>query len=372
MDSGANFSEVNRMNKPQILCFSLFLCLPVFVYAQQPATATGSAAQSEPASAPVAENSEGSIKLDVVVTDKPGKPVTGLEMKDFTLTDNKQPAKILSFQTVDGTVQPADPPVEVILVIDTVNMPYLEVTFARQEIAKFLLQNGGHLAQPVSIQVFTNQGLDSQSEPSTDGNALAAQANQLDNRLRTLGRSASGNGASERFRLSIQAMGSIADSEAKKPGKKLLIWAGEGWPMLEVPNFQITSKAQQQYFDAIVSMSTLLREARISVYSISQSGYGMDSSHYEDFLKGVKSTNDASAPNLALKVLAIQSGGRVLGPDNNLAGQINTCVQDASAFYTLSFDPPRANKPNEYHDVKVQVGKPRLKAHTSTGYYNQP
>jgi hypothetical protein len=55
-----------------------------------------------------------------------------------------------------------------------------------------------------------------------------------------------------------------------------------------------------------------------------------------------------------------------------LAGQINTCVQDASTFYTLSFDPPRANKPNEHHDLKVQIDKPGLKAHTSTGYYNQP
>ncbi len=341
------------MIKPRILCLFLFLCLPVFVCAQQPATAAGAAAQSEPASAPLAENSEGRIKLDVVVTDKPGKPVSGLEMKDFSLMDNKQPAKILSFHAVDGTVQPADPPVEVILVIDTVNLPYLEVAFARQEIAKFLLQNGGHLAQPVSVQVFTNQGMDFQSDPSTDGNALATQVNQIDNRLRTLGSSAAGNGASERFRLSIQAMGSIANNEATKPGRKLLIWAGEGWPMLEVPNFQVTSRAQQQYFDAIVSMSTLLREARISVYSISQSGHGMDSSRYEDFLKGVKSTNDASAPNLALKVIAIESGGRVLGPDNNLAGQINTCIQDASTFYTLSFDPPHASKTNEYHDLKV-------------------
>jgi hypothetical protein len=38
----------------------------------------------------------------------------------------------------------------------------------------------------------------------------------------------------------------------------------------------------------------------------------------------------------------------------------------------LSFDPPRADRANEYHDLKVQVGKPGLVARTSTGYYNQP
>jgi len=73
-----------------------------------------------------------------------------------------------------------------------------------------------------------------------------------------------------------------------------------------------------------------------------------------------------------LKVLAIQTGGRALPPDNDLAGQISACVQDAGAFYTVSFNPPLADKPNEYHDLKVEVDKPGLTAHTDTGYYNQP
>src|SRR5271169_5442806 len=44
----------------------------------------------------------GLIKLDVVVTDKSGKPVTGLEPTDLTVLDNGQPSKILSFQAFDG------------------------------------------------------------------------------------------------------------------------------------------------------------------------------------------------------------------------------------------------------------------------------
>jgi hypothetical protein len=71
-----------------------------------------------------------------------------------------------------------------------------------------------------------------------------------------------------------------------------------------------------------------------------------------------------------LKVLAVQSGGRVLPPSNDLASEIDSCIQDANAFYTISFDPPRADKKNEYHDLKVVVDKPGLKALTNTGYYN--
>jgi hypothetical protein len=55
-----------------------------------------------------------------------------------------------------------------------------------------------------------------------------------------------------------------------------------------------------------------------------------------------------------------------------LTAQINRCIQDAQAFYTLSFDPPPAAHANEYHDLKVTVGQTKLNARTSTGYYNQP
>jgi hypothetical protein len=73
-----------------------------------------------------------------------------------------------------------------------------------------------------------------------------------------------------------------------------------------------------------------------------------------------------------LKVLATQSGGNIFGPDNDMKAQINRCAQDASAYYTISFDPSPAAQANEYHDLKVVVGQPKLTARTRNGYYNQP
>jgi hypothetical protein len=93
---------------------------------------------------------------------------------------------------------------------------------------------------------------------------------------------------------------------------------------------------------------------------------------YGSYLKGVKTADGAYPPNLDLKVLAVQSGGRVLGPGDNITEQIDRCIEDAQAYYRLSFDPPPADGPNEYHDLKVQIDKPKLTARTSTGYYNQP
>jgi len=320
---------------------------------------------------------EGRIHLDVVVTDAAGQPVLGLEPPDFRLLDDNQPRKILSFRSSDGIAVKPNPPVEVILVIDTANLPFQLVSFTRQEIAKFLRQNGGHLAQPVSIMLLTDAGLRIQPRPSADGNALMTVLDQIEGGIHTINAAMGAEGDLERFQLSVRGMTAIAENEARRPGRKLLIWVGPGWPMLDSAKYALSEKDQRRYFDSIVELSTRMREARMAVYSVSAPDAGLGASLdrmflYQDFLKGVKSPRQTDSGNLALKVLALQSGGRILGPDNDLAGQINRCIAEANTFYTLSFDPPRAEHADEYHDLKVLPGQPGLTVRTSRGYYDQP
>jgi hypothetical protein len=167
VDFARNFGKANPVSKSHSAFLVLFLCLPTLASAQQNVAPEEPAAQSQdaPASAVV----EGRIKLDVVVTDKSGKSLSGFDLKDFTLLDNNLPSKILSFHAIDGTVQKAEPPVEVILVIDTVNIGIVSVNTMEEEVDKFLRQNGGHLAQPVSIFEFTNTGGKFLPGPSTNG-----------------------------------------------------------------------------------------------------------------------------------------------------------------------------------------------------------
>jgi VWFA-related protein len=312
------------------------------------------------------------MHIDVVVTDKSGKPVSGLELKDFTLLDNKQPAKIVSFRAVDASAQKPDIPAEVILVLDAVNLDNLAARLSRDEMVKFLRQNDGHLAQPVSVFLFTDEGMKVLLQASTDGNALAAQLAQTESGLRSLGRASGGYGDIERLQLSIKWVAQIADAESKRPGRKLLLWAGPGWPLLDRPDLVQSNKGQQQTFNEIVKLSTLMREAEMTLYSVSVGDPGPGTFLYEGFLKGVKTADKANPSELGTKVLAVQTGGRVISPDNDMAAQIARCVQDASTYYTISFDPPRADKANEYHDLKIEVDKPGLTARTNTGYYNQP
>jgi VWFA-related protein len=359
------------MSQLERACLSLFLFLPALACAQQnpPQAALAGAPQK---ARPAFVSPKGSISLDVVVTDKAGKPVSGLEPGDFALLDNGQPQKILSFQAFDGIATRSTPPAELILVIDAINLPHPQAASAEKEVERFLLRNGGHLAQPVSIYLLSAGALSVTSAPSTDGNALAAQLANKKN-LRVIGQNKvdanmnfflATQGRIYQSQSALTALGAIVLEERRKPGRKLLVWIGPGWP------------AGVNSFDWITEFSTRMREARIALYSITSWPYRVGEFPYQNYLQGIQSARQVSsdylAQALALEVLATQSGGRVLDPDKDLAGLIEKCAQDAPAFYTLTFDPPRTDVVDEYHGLEVQVARPELAAGTRTGYYDQP
>jgi VWFA-related protein len=318
------------------------------------------------------------ITLDVQVTDKSGAPVRGLQKQDFTLLDDKQPANILSFRAVDnGAGSTADPPVEVILVVDAVNASFQAVSYERSELRKFLLQNGGKLTLPMSLVIMTDTGTTMQNGFSRDGNALAALYDQYDTGLRSVTRSAGVYGAVERFDASTKTLTSLVAYEGTRPGRKLMIWFSPGWPMLSGDNVKLSRKTGSQIFNSIVALNTGLRQARVTLYSIDPLGQadegGSRISDYKNFLKGVTSPSRVAVGDMSLQVLAVHSGGRVLNSTNDLTAAIAECITDADSFYVLSFDAARADQTfDEYHALAVTVDKPGITARTRTGYYAQP
>jgi len=317
------------------------------------------------------------ITLDVVVSDKSGKPVPGLQQQDFTLLDDKQPQTILSFRAGDlamnETSKAADSSLQAILLVDAVNTSFRSVGNERLALQKFLQKDEGRLLIPTSLVLFTDTS-QALSAATLDGNTLLDTLNANQSGLRSIGRAQGFYGAQERLQLSLGTLETLASHLATQPGRKLLIWLSPGWPLLSGPNVQLSAKNQEWLFRNVVGLSTELREARITLYSVDP--LGADDSmgqrfFYESFLKGVDSANNVQNGNLALQVLAAQSGGLVLNSSNDIASLIANCLPDAQAFYTLSFDSPRADHPNEYHSLQVKISKPGLTARTRTGYYAQ-
>ncbi len=306
-----------------------------------------------------------------MVTDKSGNPVSGLQQQDFTLLDDKQPQPIVSFHATEGT---GDLPLQAIVVVDAVNTPFQAVALERSGLDKFLHAGGGELPLPMSLIVLTDKSA-GQSPTSQNGNDLAISLAAQEGTLRTINRSQGYYGGIERAQISVSALEQIIGNLQSQAGRKLLIWLGPGWPILSGPQVQLTSKTRMQLFRTAVDLSAGLREARITLYCINPngpSGSMQSDFYYEDFVKGVTTANHMQNGNLAAQVLGVQTGGQIINMSNDLPDSLNRCLADRKAFYTITFNAPAADHPDEYHTLQVKINKPHLTARTRTGYYAQP
>jgi VWFA-related protein len=357
---------------------ALTFCLACTAFAQQGAAPASSQEPSHPELShrpvPGPGASQGKIKIDVVVIDEAGQPVAGLTQQDFTLFDHKTPRPILSFRAVNGVLGEgvAEPPVEVILLLDATNTRVEAVGYERDQVEQFLRRNGGRLMQPTSLMIFDDQDVKGRLRPTRDGNQLADELKRAGATTHSVPLTAQTE--SDRVTMSLNALKRIMGTAKANAGRTMLIWVGAGWPMLEDPRYQFSKQDYAFFFDRVVTISGELRESRVTLYSI----YPTDPSaelgiqHYRNFLRAAPSVDQVRPGNLALPVLAIHSGGQVLDAPADLGDEIASCIAEAKFYYTLGFDPMNAKRVDEYHELVVRVDRPGLKARTVAGYYGEP
>ena len=393
-----------------------------------PGTLSGPNVHRNPAGSAV--ELEGLIRLDITVTDQAGRPVAGLGRDDFTLLDNGRPQEIVAFRPVSNQHDQADTPISVLLLIDTLDLSWNLAAFEREQVVKFLRQNGGHLAQPVTIYSLESSGFFLLANPTRDGNALA-KAVEYDKPLNGLLFVPPSNSP---VLAGLRAIGTIASMETLKPGRKLLLWVGPGSlrPGLTdsligsgtggYPNgifdnrepeaigtridpgsavtrtivaAKTSPKEREDIFGKIYWLSTLLRHAHISIdtFSVGEdnetpalaqihaqqtaaterpSDQILYTDAWKPFLADAPSAQQVSMMDLYKKVLTVQSGGLVLPSERDLAQQMTRCIADAGSYYTLTFDPPPTAQTHEYHALKVKLSEARLIARTTRGYYDEP
>jgi VWFA-related protein len=393
---GAQLSLFTGICSTTRVCGALFLSLATAALAQQTQPAPLAPITAPPplriemseGTAPdsrMPDPSQGLIRLDVAVTDKAGKAVPGLSEKDFTLLDNNQQQKIVTFQAFNGGIQPASS-FEVVLVIDELNMlaniqaGKIELSAANREVATFLRAHRGVLQHPAIIYRLTDHGLFATPHASTDGNELADELEEP-GRLHQIWPPSAikkdivnisvGGAVSARISQSLVALGSIAIEERRKPGRKLMFWIGNGW--------QIENRRASGISDFSIELLTRMREARINLWGSSEwplydaHGNGVPVSDYamKEFLGGPKPDSTDFA-YLSLPVIAARSGGGMLDTSRNLAALIEERVHEESRYYSITFDPPRTSVVDEYHHLQIELNQADITAHSFKDYYNEP
>ena len=360
---------INRFPSPALLTF--VLACACGLSAQTHVPASGPAPQSAATPGAAAEAATHTITLDVVAAHKSQPPVADLPQAAFSLLDNKTPRPITSFKAFSGD----NTPVSVILIIDAVNANFSTVAQSREQVDHFLKANEGHLSHPTTLAIFSDTGLALQPTYTRDGNALAESLDHQTIGLRDIRRSSGFEGAEERTQLSLNTLSQLALSESKVPGRKLVLWVSPGWPLLSGVRVDLDTKQTESVFREAVEFSALLRQARITLYSVDPIGAAESLGRtflYEEYVKGLSKPSQAELGDLALQVLAVQSGGLALAGSNDIGGMIRSAYEDGSAYYELTFNPPAAERPNEYHQIELQVTQPGLSVRTRQGYYNQP
>lgn len=377
----------------------------------------------------IAVNLDGLIRLNVVVRDAAGQSVAGLGSDDLTVLDNGQPQKTIAFMPPTGLQatrpEASGPQASVVVLLDTLALPDELASEERQQVLAFLRADDGRLAYPVTVYTLEDTGFFLTAQASRYGNLLA-EAVEADKKQDPLFvppmlnagfllRTVDPNFLQFPPGTGMRALATIAAAEDRVPGRKILLWVGPGlrgtgtgvYPDKEyrrlldlkkkltevyTPSDVAKPDVQQDVFGKAYWFLTLWRQAGITldVFSVGERDWAF---RYEEAIPGEKgkgqwmravnawkpfqkppvAPSQVSWMDLYKKVLALESGGSVLKEsDQGIAQQMAECVREASTYYTLTFDPPPAAHPDEYHTIDVKVRQAGLTAKTVRGYYDEP
>ena len=238
----------------------------------------------------------------------------------------------------------------------------------------FLKRTKAHSLYPTTIAVLTDQGAQIDSAFSTDGNALNDDLQQHQIGLREINRSSEWGGP-ERLEICINAFHQLLAFASTLPGRKVILWISPGWPLVSGPGVYLSTRQEQQTFDTIVSFFSQMRQDNVTLYNINPVGVSESlerTDYFETFLSGIAKPSQVQLGNLGVQVFAIHSGGLALESNSDVTGMIQKCLSDVQSWYEIGFDPPPADKPNEYHHIEIKLAQHELVARTRDGYYANP
>jgi VWFA-related protein len=233
------------------------------------------------------------VLVDVVVTDKQGKPVSGLKAEDFTIEEKGKKQKIAFFQTPEEAQKQNMPPQLgpglytnkpefrspggplTVLLLDAANTPFRDQAYSRQQMLKYVTQQ---FKPGMRMGVFTlTNSLQVLQDFTGDPDVLLAalkkykpQEQVLQNALPapvSAGASSLSTGQAtttaqveaiaqgfqsaqvgyaldRRVEITLNAMGSLARILGGIPGRKNIVWLTAAFPFELIPEERNVSEAE--------------------------------------------------------------------------------------------------------------------------------
>jgi VWFA-related protein len=368
----------------------LFQAAPGLAQNGPPEDGSQAATKEKPVDIPVFRSTTTLVYLDVTVVDKKGRPVeTGLSSNDFTITEDKRPQHIFSFEEPDvhglsGPDSKGDHSAEAvaegkapetILLLDLLNTQFQDFAFVRDQTRKFLMMQPEELAAPAEMLVLGNSALEVLLKPTRSRQELLAA---LDHLPRAIPYKAvyKTNFSDELIRQSYDALQQIAIQNRGMPGRKNVIWIGMGPPSIN--NRQLADaliEVVQQYVRHTVN---LLVESRITLFQIYPGfhpvGTGIETKAQSEGLITGSETGNASTPfeggDQRFTEFVHETGGELFN-QNDVSVMIQKSVDLGSKYYTLTYQPQGGEADGRFRRIEVKLRNSDLRVVTKAGYFGR-
>ena len=331
------------------------------------------------------------VVLDVVVTDKKGTLVDReLTRDDFTVFEDKQPQKIRSFEPPSEHRMPAsetaivnsaadlkkigDAPVT-ILVLDELNSRFEDMSFSRQMTIKYLQSQPAVLKEPTVLMIAMNSTFQQVHDYTQNRDELieAVKKHMPEYPWRMMNSGKTGPGAVERMAQVMAALQQIGQASTGTPGRKNLIWIGNGFPTADLVGLE---QQQADTIEAAMRRCTArLLAARITMYSINPTA-GSTSMIEADTPDDLNSSLDENGSDpfgmgtVSFTNFAPSTGGIAFTGRNDLSNVIAEGIAKGQNYYTLSYSPTNTSQdPAKFRNIRIVMKDPSLRATTRDGYY---
>lgn len=368
---------------------AVVLFLAVALYAQQ---GSGAPAENAPT---VFRTTVRRVIVDVVVTGKDGKPVSGLTRQDFSVFEDSAPQQVLSFDAlgfgshmdytppklpaepintfVNLPEQPEKGPLYVLL-YDLVNMhTNEEQALARKELIKFIEDKpeGARFA----IFMFSD-GLHLVQGFTSDKSLLFAAVDPNHSRVHVpkiflMGR----NYGQDDAATSIWILRAVANFLDGLPGRKNVLWFSGAFPLALFPD----ESENAQYYEEVKETIDLLARNQIAIYPVDSRGVSIENPHTPPGTVGDANPNarsgspgasgaassagqglgasQLSSSYIAEDEIARATGGRAFYSRNDIGVELEQATEDGSSYYSLSYAPGDHDYDAKLHNIRVELAQ---------------
>ena len=360
------------------------------------------------------------VEVDVVVTDRQGRPVTDLGREDFTLLDDGRPVEITHFARVappppPGAAEPRARPAEEPPAADPLHLVvYLDGIHLRPEDATRLLDQlgavlGERLPPGARVAMARREGAGTVLGAfHDDPAALAAEVERL------AGATASGGGRDRErrahlagtdgstdladamgwarlwsqkeeveTRLALHALGALVDVLAPLPGRKALLHVSSGVPLS--PGREAWRAVGRRWewdewslHAARYDLATLFQEvgdraadARVTLHAVDAAGLRLPTSITPElfaYSAGVGLDDEVARNHLdSVRLLADATGGVALTNRGDVSADLERLAGDLGGHYSLAYTPPEEGR-GRRHRLEVRVSRPGLRVRHRQSY----